>query len=133
VQARPKLEEAAHAGVAGGCAVDVSDEQLEKRDEVVRVPFARGIRLAEPKLAARRQAPEESGVVDLEANRRTGTKAAHGATGQLHLEGAAVEAFECPLQKSGCRALERAAAERSRFRADAHRRTLPSPGTNGGL
>ncbi len=133
MEARPELEEAAHAGVAGGGAVGVSDEQLEERDEVVRIPFARGVRLAEAELAARRQAPEERGVVDLEADPRTGAEAARGATRQRHLEGAAVETLEGALQQSRCRALERAAAERSRFGADAHRRTLPSPGTNGGL
>src|SRR4026208_2271528 len=46
---------------------------------------------------------------ELEAARRTGAEAARGATRQLHLEGAAVEAVEGPLEQSSRRALERAA------------------------
>ena len=133
VQARPQPENTADAGVARADPLGVPQEQFEECDEVVGVPLPGGVRLAEAELAARRQPPEERGVVDREAHRRAGAEATRAATGKLDLERAAFEAVERPFEHGGRRALERAATKRRRFGADAHVRTLPSPGTNGGL
>ena len=113
--------------------VGVPQQQLEEPDQIVGVPFVGGVRLAEPELAARRQPPEERRVVDREPQRRAGTEAPRAPAGKLDLERAAVEGSERPLESCRRRALEQPAAGRHRLCADAHVRTLPSPGTNGGL
>jgi hypothetical protein len=56
--------------------VGVPEQELEERDEVVRVPLAGGVRLAEAELAARREPPEEGGVVDREPHGPPGAEAA---------------------------------------------------------
>src|SRR3954453_16823283 len=118
-------------GVGGG--VGVAQQQLEEGDEVVAIPLAGGVRLAEPELAARGEPTEERRVVDREGPRSAGAEAPHPAVRKLDLEGAALEPRERPLEHARGSALERAAAQRRRLRADAHVRTLPCPGTNGGL
>ncbi len=71
--------------------------------------------------------------MDREPDRRTGAEAAHVAAGELDLERASLEAGERALEHGGCSALEQAVAGGDGLGAHAHVRTLPSPGTNGGL
>jgi len=113
--------------------IRIAEQQLEERDEVVRVPLARGVGLAQAELAARREPPEERSVVDLEAHRSPVPEAPRSTAGKLDLEGAALEVVERALQDGDRRSLEDAAAGRDGLGSNTHGRTLPIPGTNGGL
>ncbi len=101
-------------------------------DQIVGVPLVGHVRLAEPDRAARRDPAEEPrrGSRSAEAGR---PEAPRAPAGKLDLERAAVEVSERALESCRRRALEQPAAGRHRLGADAHVRTDPSPGTNGGL
>src|SRR5581483_2320387 len=133
VEPRTQLEQAPHARMALGGRVGVPEQELDEPDEVVRIPFVRGVRLAQPELAARREAAEEHRVVDREAHRSARAEAARTTAGELDLEGAAFERGERALEHRCRSALEQAAAGSDGLDANAHVRTLPWPGTNGGL
>ena len=111
-----QLEQPAHAGVALGRRAGVPQQQLEQADEVVRVPLARGVRLAEAELAARREAAEEAPRSWIAS--RTGgplPKRRASPSGSVDLERAALEAGERALEHGERGALEqrgRAAAAR---------------------
>ena len=69
VRPRPCLDHPAHETVPRNCGLGVAQEQREEPHQVVGVPLAGGVRLAEADLAARREAPEECAVVDPERHR----------------------------------------------------------------
>ena len=142
VQAWPRLEEPSPARVSVGGRRRIPEQQLEQRDEVVAVPFARRIRLADAELPPRRDPPEEGVVVDRQVGDRAAPEAPDLASGEPHLERPALEPHERaiedrhrdPLEERQSRGLWRAAegalgaVERCSFAA-----TEPSPGTNAGL
>ena len=119
--------------MAHGCLVGVREEQLEEGDQVVRIPLARGVRLAERELAAGREPAEEGRVVDRQPNGSAGAEPARRPAGELDLERAAFETAEHAFEHRDGGTLQERPAARNRLRANAHARTLPSPGTNGGL
>ena len=88
VQAWPRLEEPSPARVPVGRRRRIPEQQLEQRHEVVAVPFAGRVRLADAELPARRDPPEEGVVV----NRQVGDRAAPEAA-DLAARGAAPRAF----------------------------------------
>src|SRR5581483_6205883 len=133
VEARPQLEQPAHAGVPRARGVGVPEQELEEPDEVVGVPLARRVRLAEADLAAGRQPAEEGAVVDLEAHAGPAAEAARGAVGEHDLEGAALEPGERALEDRGGDSLQQAAAGVRLDTESAHGRADPSPGVNAGL
>src|SRR5579884_1353300 len=111
----------------------VAQEQLEESDEVVGVPLPGGVRLPEAELAASGDPVEEGAVVDHQPHRCAGAEAAERPTRQLDLERSALESGEGTLEQGHGRALEEAAATCDGRGPHAHGRTLPCPGTNGGL
>ena len=117
VEARPRLEQPAPAGVPVGRGGGVPEQQLEQHDEVVAVPLAGGVRLADAELAARRDPAEEGVVVDRQRGRRAAPKRRVWPR-QPHLERAALEPRQSPLEHRDRDPLE----QRQRARAGAPRK-----------
>src|SRR5579862_6784856 len=119
--------------MAGCGRIRIAEQQLEQCDEVVRVPLAGGIRLADAELAAQRDAREKRSVVNRQAHGGSLTEPPALTTRQLDLERTAVEPGEGATQQSEGDALQRTTLNGCRRGANAHPRTLPRPGTNRGL
>ena len=118
----------------------VAEQQLEERHQVVAVPFACRVRLADPDLPASRDAAEEPRVVDRHRDRRPGAEPALGSARKSHHERPSVEVRESTLEDAEGRPLEQAhpagarrPAQRALVGRAAHTRSEPLPGTNGGL
>ncbi len=107
----------------------VPEQELEEADEVVGVPLAGRVRLAEPELAARREAPEErAACTDLEADLGPGSEAPHRAVREARVERPVAEIGEDALEHGGtppARAGARAAAARGGVRGSRRRRSRP--------
>src|SRR5207245_2038395 len=74
-EARPQLERPAHARVAIGRRVGVTQEELEEADEIVRIPLLRGVRLAAPAHDRALPSPGTNGGL-----RWNGTRLSHSRT-----------------------------------------------------
>ena len=138
VQPRPRLEQAAPAGVPLGGRCGVAEQELEQPDEVVAVPFARRVRLADPELAARRDPAEERVVVDRQRLGCAAPEPPHAAAWQPNFEHPALEVLERTLENRDRDALEQrrpcglGSTAKTPFDA-AHLFTEPWPGTKAGL
>ena len=133
VQPRPGLEHPPQRAVALRRRLGVAQQQLEQPDEIVAVPLARRVRLAEPELAAGREPAEETGVVDPQLHRQARSRSCR------RVPSGSVTSSAPPSRCSSSRS-RNATATRStsgtrargaaahRANRDAHARTEPSPG-----
>ena len=112
-------------------------QKRDERREVVGVPLAGRVGLSEPDRATARHAAEEAVAPDLDRGLLAGSEMTERAVRKTNLERARLEPRQRALQQRYRDPLEDPAARRG-SRAErplegAHRRTEPSPGTNGGL
>ena len=124
------------AGQPRGRLLRVSDKELEDAGRIVRVPVPRHVCLSQPDRAAKRDPAEEVVTVDAHAKGLAAPEAAHAAVGERDVERAALQALQRP--EDGVLRGPRDPSGRSDAGSklalrDAHRRTEPTPGTNGGL
>ena len=137
VRPRPRLDHPTHEPVSRDCSLGVAQKQREEPHQVVGVPIAGRVRLAEADLAARCKATEERAVVDAERNRGTRAERPRCPVWQRHLEGSALEVRELAFEHRYGKAVDECAAGLGSGTEAAldhtHARTDPRPGTNGGL
>ena len=111
VRARPRLDHPAHEPVPCDRSLGVAEKQREEPHQVVGVPLAGRVRLAEADLAARRKAAEERAVVDRGAKprdlRRT---SACVPSGSVTVERSALEVRELAFEDRYGEAVDECAA-----------------------
>ena len=135
VEARPQLGEAAQVRMARRRSLAVSDQQPEQPGQVVGVPLAGLVRLAQPEPRPGREPAEEPLVVDRHPNLGPRAERHLGAVGQANAKRPALEPLQDSLERPHGEAVhERDAGGRLPAKdVDGHVRTDPFPGSKGGF
>ena len=144
-QGRPQLLQAGERRerLAPRGPVGVSDQELEECRQVVGLPVAGDVAVAEADLAPGRDPPEEVLAHDCRSDRRAGRRVAEPpprSVREREQEQAAAKLLERPEDRRSGEPLEPGAWRRrgtpnrgGRPGRRGHTRTEPRPGTNGGL